>query len=135
MFKKIKIGLSAGIAFAFMFATSVSVVAQERVNDSKDNTEIKESVEANTLATTVQKLKADRLSNANTKAPIYWFVKDQSDNTYSPAGQGDAPNTGDCIVDETALICAIGFDQEPEGEVTVADEANAPHKRYVDDED
>lgn len=56
MTKKIRIGVSAMVAFALMFTTSFNVVAQEKVVAS-DNVEVRESVEAKTLNETVQKLK------------------------------------------------------------------------------
>ena len=52
MIKKTKLGLGAIVAFAFMFATSVSVVAQEKVNGSEDKVEVKEKgAESNTTIT------------------------------------------------------------------------------------
>lgn len=48
MKKIVKLGLSAVAAFALMFTTTISVVAQEKVNGS-DNVEVKESVEAMVL--------------------------------------------------------------------------------------
>lgn len=56
MKKIMKIGLNASVAFAMMFATTVSAVAQETINASNDNMEVKESVQATALANTVQEL-------------------------------------------------------------------------------
>lgn len=65
MTKKIKIGVSAMVAFALMFTTSFNVVAQEKVVAS-DNVEVKTSVEANVLGETLQKLNAERVNEVKT---------------------------------------------------------------------
>ncbi len=52
MTKFTKVGLSAVAAFALMFTSLVSVVAQDKINASDDHAErveVKESVEANTV--------------------------------------------------------------------------------------
>jgi len=83
MTKKIRIGVSAMIAFALMFATSVNVVAQEKVVIS-DGVEVKESVESNILANTVPKLvpSFERLAQIHAKndvmkAPVLGRHSDQ----------------------------------------------------------
>ena len=55
MTKKIKLGLSAMVAFAMMFATSLSAVAQENITSATLEAET-EFVQAQMLANTVQKL-------------------------------------------------------------------------------
>ncbi|SEM26703.1 hypothetical protein SAMN05216436_10345 [bacterium A37T11] len=64
---------------------------------------------------------------------LFWYVKNLSNNTYSPAGQGEEPSSGDCIPEETDVICAIGFNTAPTHTVTVADEDDADQTRYVEE--
>ncbi len=134
MKKFIKTGLSAVAAFAFMFATSVTVVAQESSTVKTDADQLTTSVEATMLANTLQKLNASLLQKdsdpasfietigketaVRDKAPILtqerWFLVDVS-GADDPAD----PEEGEQILtqalaanaakpcNESEIICAV----------------------------
>lgn len=137
------IGLSAVAAFAFMFATSVSVVAQEKVNGS-DNAEVKESVEETVLArsnkelpktqeaTIAKKMGTTVAKSADTE--YYWYFVNTTGEIVSGSeafageltSQADAEanppclpgNNSECIRGFLAPIPALDFPTSATGQAT-----------------
>ena len=154
MIKKIKLGLSAVAVFALMFAASVSVVAQEKVNASNNHVEAKELVAANKLisaetAAILSKTKVGVLGMPAraTKEPISALVKSDKKSalvtygiidyipatggnpaklmlTQNPIGQFD----GSCGT--AAYPCRITFN---EGAVDIIPDGSGGH--YVEEGD
>lgn len=101
MTKKIKLGLSAIVAFAMMFATSASAVAQEQANAPTDKVEVKESAEKMTSTNLKPKLNS-----------VWVFTGDDEDdilnfNEYSQT----EPQPSNCGSGST-LPCTVTFPPE-----------------------
>ncbi|WP_262250183.1 hypothetical protein [Parapedobacter soli] len=122
MTKKIRIGMSAMVAFALMFTSSINVVAQEKVVAS-DNVEVAESVKAVVLPNTVQKLKPTFEQLEQKKAEIdvmkepslkegfaakqtneYWFAVSPDGTIGAYLGKGSA---GEASLPQN---CGLGLD-------------------------
>lgn len=110
MFKKIKIDLSAGIAFALMFATSVDVVAQEKINASNVNSEVTEPAQAKVSSGTVQKLDIESTSIdpfavgkiAIAKTMVSDFIVQLATNSFE--GHSN-PSSGSCTGAPSSRFC------------------------------
>lgn len=107
------------VAFALMFATSIGV-AQEKVNVSDDNVEVKESVEAaNRTNTSIAMI--EKVANVNQNVNNKQMTEIRGVLSHTP-GTGGAPGkyyltnaavtetSGDCA--QTSLPCRIELDPD-----------------------
>lgn len=129
MNKLTKVGLNAMVAFALMFATTMNVVAQEKVKASNDDVEVSESKEAHAPAASLEKLANFDTFNENIGIK---GVKKVLTATYfifsgSPGQEGDinewteTSNGTGCIGDDRACKIKVKpeYLMEVDGEVRI----------------
>ncbi|WP_262250005.1 hypothetical protein [Parapedobacter soli] len=119
MKKFTNIGLSAIVAFAMMFATTV-VVAQEKVVAS-DNVEVKASVDAKLITVTHEQLKADlEPTQGKILTDQRWFPvlanpsspNDPKAATITGSPNATLPSPSECNTPFSGPICSAQVDVE-----------------------
>ncbi len=119
MKKFTKIGLSAVAAFALMFTTTISVVAQEKATASNDNVELKESVEAKVLTGTSQNANSG-VNHKKVAMTSSWFPFDvtsptqptQPENQLVNGAPSSATPTGDCAIPNLGELCSVHLEYD-----------------------
>lgn len=114
MTKKIKLGLSAMVAFAMMFATSVSVVAQERINSNSEQS--KYEVATKNVAKN-QQIMNGTVDISKKASVFHWYKIDANGNVESYLGQfdiADIETETDGCDNQGSSLCAVGYADDPE---------------------